>query len=63
MKVVFAEMPEAEGRDLSIERRQLPADARVETFTYRGDREALAAACRDADAILTDYFPFDRGQL
>ena len=63
MKVVFAEMPEAEGRDLSIERRQLPADARVETFTYRGDREALAAACRDADAILTDYVPFDRGQL
>jgi hypothetical protein len=25
VKIVFAEMPEAEGRDLSIERRELPA--------------------------------------
>jgi phosphoglycerate dehydrogenase-like enzyme len=56
-------MPEAEGRDLSIERRELPAGARVETFTYRGDREALANACRDADAILTDYVPFDRAAI
>jgi D-3-phosphoglycerate dehydrogenase len=64
--VVFAEMPEAEGRDLSIERRHLPEDARIATFTWRGDREALVAACREADAILTDYVPFDRsviGQL
>lgn len=56
-------MPEAEGRDLSIERRELPAGARIETFTYRGDREALARACRDADAILTDYVPFDRAMI
>jgi phosphoglycerate dehydrogenase-like enzyme len=61
VKVVFAEMPEAEGRDLSVERDRLPAQARVETFTYRGDARALAAACRDADAILTDYVPFDAG--
>jgi D-3-phosphoglycerate dehydrogenase len=59
VRIVFAEMPEAEGRDLSEERRHLPADARIERFTYRGDREALAAACREADAILTDYVPFD----
>ncbi len=63
MNVLFAEMPEAEGRDLSIERRNLPADARIATFTYRGDRDALAGACRDADAILTDYVPFDRAML
>jgi D-3-phosphoglycerate dehydrogenase len=63
VKIVVAEAPEAEGRDLSIERHHLPGDARVETFTYRGDRAALAAACRDADAILTDYVPFDREQL
>lgn len=56
-------MPEAEGRDLSIERRELPAGARIGRFTYRGDREALAAACRGADAILTDYVPFDRAVL
>jgi D-3-phosphoglycerate dehydrogenase len=57
--IVFAEMPEAAGRDLSIEREQLPPSARIETFTFRGDRQALIGACRDADAILTDYVPFD----
>ncbi len=63
MNIVFAEMPEAEGRDLSIERQHLPADARIATFTYRGNRDALADACRNADAILTDYVPFDRTML
>jgi D-3-phosphoglycerate dehydrogenase len=63
VKIVFAEMPEAEGRDLSIERRELPAAARIEAFTYRGDAGALVAACRDADAILTDYVPFDRAVI
>jgi phosphoglycerate dehydrogenase-like enzyme len=61
--IVFAEMPEAAGRDLSIERQQFPPLARIETFTYRGDREALVVACRDADAILTDYVPFDDSVL
>jgi D-3-phosphoglycerate dehydrogenase len=60
---MFAEMPEAAGRDLSIERQHLPAGARIETFTYTGDPRALIAACRDADAIVTDYVPFDRGVL
>jgi phosphoglycerate dehydrogenase-like enzyme len=63
VRIVFAEMPEAEGRDLSIEGRELPDGARVETFTYRGDARALAAACRGADAILTDYVPFDRALI
>ena len=61
--IVFAEMPEAAGRDLSIERQHLPPSARIETFTYRGDRQALIAARRGADAILTDYVPFDRAVL
>ena len=61
--VVFAEMPEAAGRDLTIERQHLPPSARIETFTYRGDRQALIAACRSADAILTDYVPFDDAVL
>lgn len=56
-------MPEAAGRDLSIERQHLPADARIETFTYTGDPLALIAACRDADAIVTDYVPFGREVL
>ena len=63
MTIVFAEMPEAAGRDLSVERQHLPAAARIETFTYRGDNGALVAACRDADAILTDYVPFDRAVI
>lgn len=63
MKILFAEMPEAADRDLSIERRQLPPGARVETYTHRGDAAALAAACRGAAAILTDYVPFDRAML
>lgn len=63
MDILIAEMPEAEGRDLSIERGQLPPDARITTFTYRGDRDTLAAACRGAAAILTDYVPFDRAML
>ena len=61
--IVFAEMPEAAGRDLSIERQQLPPSARIGTFTYRGDKKALIDACRDADAILTDYVPFDDSVL
>ncbi|MFO0576234.1 MAG: C-terminal binding protein [Polyangia bacterium] len=61
--IVFAEMPEAAGRDLSLERAELPAGARIRTFTYRGDAEALVAACADADAILTDYVPLTAGVL
>ena len=63
MTVVFAEMPEAAGRDLSIERQHLPTAARIECFTYSGDPDALIAACRDADAIVTDYVPFNRAVL
>jgi D-3-phosphoglycerate dehydrogenase len=63
MNIVFAEMPEAAGRDLSIERAHLPAAARIEHFIFRGDQGALIAACRDADAIVTDYVPFDRAVL
>lgn len=63
MKIVFAEMPEAAGRDLSIEREHLPAAAHIEHFIYRGDQGALIAACRDADAIVTDYVPFDLSVL
>ena len=61
--IVIAEMPEAAGRDLSIEREQLPDSARIEPFTYRGEPGALVFACRKADAILTDYVPFDAAVL
>lgn len=63
MTIVFAEMPEAAGRDLSIEREHLPLGAHVEQYIYTGDAGALVAACREADAIVTDYVPFDRAVL
>ena len=63
MSVIFAEMPEAAERDLSIERRHLPAGADIDQFIYTGDPEALIAACRAADAIVTDYVPFSRAVL
>jgi D-3-phosphoglycerate dehydrogenase len=63
VKIVFAEMPEAAGRDLSVERRHLPEAARIEQFIFTGDRSALIGACRHADAIVTDYVPFDHAVL
>lgn len=63
MTVVFAEMPEAADRDLSIERRHLPAGAHIVQCIYAGDPQALVDACREADAIVTDYVPFDRAVL
>lgn len=56
-------MPEAAGRDLSTERRHLPATAHIQCFSYRGDQAELIEACREADAILTDYVPFERTVL
>ena len=63
MSVVFAEMPEAAERDLSIERRHLPAGALIDQYIYTGDPEELIDACRGADAIVTDYVPFSRAVL
>jgi D-3-phosphoglycerate dehydrogenase len=56
--ILFAEMPEADGRDVSIEQRNLPPGARVRRYVHHGDVASLLAACRGVDAILTDYVPF-----
>lgn len=61
--IVFAEMPEGAGRDVSIERMHLPVGARIESATWSGDSEALVEACQAADAVLTDYVPFTREVL
>jgi len=61
--VVFAEMPEATGRDISIERERLQPGACIRTFTWAGDPDALASSCDGADAVLTDYVPFTREVL
>ena len=60
--ILFAEMPEAEGRDISGELRYLPADAQVRRYVHRGDTGALLKACEGATAIITDYVPFS-GQV
>lgn len=59
-RVVVAETPESEGRDLSIERSILGADVELVQYLCDGDEDHLAAACRNADAVLTDYSPFTR---
>lgn len=56
--ILFAEMPEAEGRDIAAERHALPSNADVRRYVHRGERDALLSACRDAAAIITDYVPF-----
>jgi D-3-phosphoglycerate dehydrogenase len=61
--VVFAEMPEAVGRDISIEREQLPPGTRIQRFAWGGDPDALVKSCLEADAVLTDYVPFNREVL
>ncbi|MFT5140978.1 MAG: phosphoglycerate dehydrogenase-like enzyme [Rhodothermales bacterium] len=56
--IVVIDIPESSGRDLSVEREILPAESRISQFTYRGKAAALAKACRDADAVITDYAKF-----
>jgi phosphoglycerate dehydrogenase-like enzyme len=56
--ILFAEMPEAEGRDIAAELHSLPSNAVVRRYVHRGDVQALLEAARDASAIITDYVPF-----
>ena len=57
-KVVLAEIPECAGRDLDLERSILGPDVELAHYLCDGDEDRLAAACRHADAVLTDYSPF-----
>jgi len=56
--VLFAEMPEADGRDIAIEQHNLPQGTRIRRYVHHGDKAALLDACAGVDAILTDYVPF-----
>ena len=56
--VVLAEIPECAGRDLDLERSILGPDVKLVHHLCDGDEDRLAAACRHADAVLTDYSPF-----
>ena len=47
-RVVFADIPENSGGDLSIERSILGADVRLVEYLCDGDEDHLVAACKDA---------------
>ena len=59
-RVIVAEIPENAGRDLSIEQSILGPDVELVQYSWNGNEEHLVSACRDADAVLTDYAPFTR---
>jgi len=59
-RVVVAEIPENADRDLGVERSILGSDVELVRHSLDGDEEHLAAACRNADIILTDYAPLTR---
>lgn len=58
--IVAVETSESASRDLSLEREVFGPEVDVVQYTYHGDNDALAAVCRNADAILTAYVAFDR---
>ncbi|MGX7107434.1 C-terminal binding protein [Hutsoniella sourekii] len=61
MKIILAEIPETINRDISIERKYLPSDSKVEVALYTPEtREKFKEKIKDADAILTGYVPFDK---
>ena len=57
-QVVVAETPENAGRDLDVERSILGPGIELVHYVCDGIEESLIAACKDADAVLTDYSPF-----
>ncbi len=57
-RIVVAEIPGNAGRDLAVERSILGAGIDLAHYTCDGNEDHLIEACRDADAVLTDYSPF-----
>ena len=58
--VVVVDDLAAEERNLDVERAILGDDVDLRHYAFGGDVASLIAACRNADAILTDYVPFTR---
>lgn len=54
LKIVIAD---CSWRSMDVEKRYLPQDAEVRMYQI-ADGDELAAACRDADAVLAEYAPF-----
>jgi len=62
-RIVIAETADNAGRDLSVERSILGPQADIVHYICDGNEDRLIDACRDADAILTDYSPFSRNVI
>lgn len=59
-RIVVAETAENAGRELSVERSIFGPQADLVHYVCDGDEDRLIDACRNADAVLTDYSPFSR---
>lgn len=59
-QVVFTDIPEYVGRDLSVEQAILGPDIELVQHCCDGNAEHLIAACRDADVVVTDIAPLAR---
>ena len=57
---VLADTKENSGRDLDLERSILGADVELVEYVCDGNEDKLAAACVDADIILTAFSPLTR---
>ena len=62
-RIVIAETADNAGRDLSVERSIIGPQAEFVHYICDGDEDRLIDACRDADAVLTDYSPFSRNVI
>jgi D-3-phosphoglycerate dehydrogenase len=62
-RIVIAETADNAGRDLSVERSIIGPQADIVHYICDGDEDRLIDACRDADAVLTDYSPFSRNVI
>lgn len=59
-RIVVAETAENACRELAVERSIFGPQAELVHYVCDGDEDRLINACRNADAVLTDYSPFTR---
>jgi D-3-phosphoglycerate dehydrogenase len=62
-RVVVVETPENAGRDLDVERSILGPGIELVHYACNRNEAGLVAACKGADAVLTEYSPFTRQVL
>ena len=57
IRIVFVDIAESAGCDLTVERSILGPDVELARHFYSGDENQLISACRRADIVLTDLAP------